>query len=595
MQVKTNMPIFTDREGHSSSRNLAMYDFVLRMTTREISDAFVTKAIEESTPEDRETLARAVRRPYEAESAYRTAKALAGDLKRLIDGGHDKSALDACIKELDEYAEEVITSRRVRLPDDRLLEIRKLRDSLRAQTGGAVPPETINILAYRVLQLADAIHDFADGRYQDALRKRLAISLGVTDDGLPMMEIPITYRSSITRRRQLTLDDILNKSVFIEAMALNQNLTFGTQSVENPLWKMDFQKHIYDGKSDETAVPKYREFGNRTDGLKHQVEMFCYPSDDRPVLRLAELVDMRGVITKAYSVPGRKFVVDQNAVPGHPGDDRPLPFLVAWMLGFENTLASIKRFHKIEESVNWTTFGRPYYCDASIHDGATYGRCVASANRTGKVFHEESKVQVSFEGLRGDDGYGIVIEAQAPVSININDLSDRRPMIEYNVFFTENGVRRAFDVEKTVTTAFRTDKASMKDKIEDLEGDCSTPLALKLAGDWGQIEHCRSMGDAIFVTSDKLAALYALARNVPLMCVHHGDDAYTGQKGNLFLHYAFVMIDRRVDPPPFVPAPSPSRSAWGRARQVGGKRTLWAIDSILVAIIVIGSTLWLSQ
>ena len=53
-----------DDDTLASTRRMWDYDFVLRMTTIQVSDAFVRDAIESVSVEDRERLKAAVRRPY---------------------------------------------------------------------------------------------------------------------------------------------------------------------------------------------------------------------------------------------------------------------------------------------------------------------------------------------------------------------------------------------------------------------------------------------------------------------------------------------------------------------------------------------------
>ena len=57
--------------------------------------------------------------------------------------------------------------------------------------------------------------------------------------------------------------------------------------------------------------------------------------------------------------------------------------------------------------------------------------------------------------------------------------------------------------------------------------------ALKQAGDWAQVEHARKFGK-VFVTFDKMAAMYARYRRVPFILVRRL--AYDD-----FLRYTFVL------------------------------------------------------
>ena len=63
--------------------------------------------------------------------------------------------------------------------------------------------------------------------------------------------------------------------------------------------------------------------------------------------------------------------------------------------------------------------------------------------------------------------------------------------------------------------------------------------ALKRAGDWGQVEHCARYGK-LFVTADKLAALYAAYRHVGFIFVgQHVMDPYNQMPG--FVQHTFVL------------------------------------------------------
>jgi hypothetical protein len=484
---------------------LARFDFVLKMVDKDVCRDFVARIIKDSSPEDRARLERAVTLPFGARSAYRTAKALA--------------------------------SSKPKPP----------------QKGGAmVPPDNVSdmdIRPYKVLQLADAIHVFADGSVEGdgAVQKIMQTDLGCI---LPDAHVP-----GENRPRRLTLLDLADKSKFIEIMGANTHLTFDCVKVENPLRDLDFEKHMYEHVYDESLATKFALYDKKTAPKQH-VEIFCYGAHTATIQDLVELVELRDTIESTFGT-GLSFVVDQNALPDHPGEPRPIPFIVAWMSGFKNVIAELER-HCGESQ--FTYVGDLKYCDASVHDGARFFHSATpSPHATGDVYHRDANIQVHLGGLHGD-GYKINISrTYSGCPINIEDFKDDSGELHY-VVRHKNRVRSARDAAGR-DIIFDTDKKSMitlQAKLVRKSFNCSIALALKNAGDWGMIEHCKAIG-AVFVTCDKLAALYATYRNVPLLYLNHHDRLKSGQMG-LFLHYSIVMMPKRMKPEPSVTAPAQSMS-----------------------------------
>lgn len=96
----------------------------------------------------------------------------------------------------------------------------------------------MDVRPYRVLQLADAIHDFADGSVDGdgAVQMTMQKDIGCV---LPEAFVPGE------RRRRLTLLDLADKSKFVRIMGANSALTFDGVEVVNPMQDLDFEKHMY--------------------------------------------------------------------------------------------------------------------------------------------------------------------------------------------------------------------------------------------------------------------------------------------------------------------------------------------------------------
>lgn len=587
---------------------MAKWDFVLDMTTPDIAEAFVGEVISRGSPEDRARLATMVRdgrhvdgrflkHALRAFPEYSAAKSLVADLANLetddpeVPGVTER--LNQFLVDLAQHVAGGELNERPTFPGLAQLRRRFFPDSQRTKTqkGGAPVPEDVSdmdINYYRVMQLGDAIHDFADDEPNEDLRPELEKDLDVV---IPKMHVPIVQWSDKTQFRKPTLAEIADKSRFVELMTKRGEVQFGTEFVPNPLHGKSFEKGMYHHKAggNETKKSGYR----LVDGDKHHFEVFSYRDENcskhLPLLKLCELVELRDKIRAAFDVPELKFMVDQNALPGHPGNERPLPFIVAWMLGFKNTIKAIMEFHKVEGDGTDLAFGTLYSCDASVHDGARFKPSVFSPDATGDVFHELSMVNLKFDGNPTKDTYGFVLESKRGCPINVFDHESKRTSIGYDVVIAKNCMKFLTDRDTGVTKPLSTGQARMQEKIAELKlekKNCAVALALKLAGDWGQIEHCKCKG-WVFVTADKLAALYAVYRDVPLLYLNHNDSFKVGKGDRTFLQYSFVMMDRQGEEPveTFVPAPVPTTSAWGR--QKGGAR--WTFDVVLVAVVVAGA------
>lgn len=539
---------------------MSQWDVMLAMTSPEIAKAAVEVAIARGSPEDRGRLAAAIkgrhvsgleiRRVLQTYPEYRMAMSLICDL---VDSD-DPEAADVIIslnQFVSDLAQHAAGDGDGRPTFEGLDGIRRRYLPRRSvpQKGGGVPDDIsdMDINFYRVMQLGDAIHDFADDENED-LRETLLADLGAV---LPNMHVPIVKGASKTHFRKPTLAEIADKEGFVEFMTLKNEVKFGDAPVQaNPLHGKSFEKgmyrHVHGTK--ETNKVGYK----LVDGYKHHYEIFCHqpPEGGLTLLRLIELVDLREKIRAAFALPdGFKFVADQNALPGHPGVARSLPFMIAWLLGFKNTIDQIMNFHQVVDAAD-DNFGVLCSCDASLHDGAKFRPSLFSEEETGVVFHELSMVTLRFDKKPTDNSYGFVLESTSGCPLDIFDLTSKRKAIGYDVEIRKNGFKYATDRDTGVPKILSTSSESMGVKIAEFQLaklNVAVALALKLAGDWGQIEHCKKLKNAVFVTCDKLAALYAVYRDVPMMYVNHHDHFMRGRDGTLFLHYSFVMMDRKDD------------------------------------------------
>ena len=237
-----------------------------------------------------------------------------------------------------------------------------------------------------------------------------------------------------------------------------------------------------------------------------------------------------------------------------------------------------------------STFGELYFCDASLHDNADTDLATLSPHgHTGLVHHRDARVRITFDGEPTAKSYGLVIESDdCPIDIWNPHSKERR--LEYDVKISEGDTTKKTAAARGAAVGSRmsTSKEPMQMLSEDLteryDVNCSVALALKNAGDWGQIEHCRQLG-GVFVTCDKLAAFYAAYINVPFMYINHHDYLQKGVEGS-FVHYSFVMSDKRTAPPPVIAAPPLAVSRWPAMR---GGAAFGLVNVALFAVVVVGA------
>jgi len=160
-------------------------------------------------------------------------------------------------------------------------------------------------------------------------------------------------------------------------------------------------------------------------------------------------------------------------------------------------------------------------CDASMMDSAKHAYIVHDAP-TGPVFHARSAARVTLFGGstfvtaagQVEEKYSLLIESDAA-------LPDRGTSVLKNVESrTKDGYVEYFDGEDAIDHSKETMNANLRSLRELPKGERrrngAVALALKRAGDWGMIQHCRKYG-MVFVTTDRFSALYAAFRGVCVM------------------------------------------------------------------------------
>jgi hypothetical protein len=165
-------------------------------------------------------------------------------------------------------------------------------------------------------------------------------------------------------------------------------------------------------------------------------------------------------------------------------------------------------------------------CDANMMDTldptSRIGPTDVLTDATGDVFLGDPDVQVTLGGITVPD-------------------------MKYH--YTVSGVANSHECGVPATTCYsaaqKCNKAAAKGNFDKVRKE----LALKLSGDWGQVQHCvmrnRQPGPTtVFVSSDALACSYAVSRDVPVVNLHHAMFYAADGKKPLFCRTCAVMTVR---------------------------------------------------
>jgi hypothetical protein len=146
--------------------------------------------------------------------------------------------------------------------------------------------------------------------------------------------------------------------------------------------------------------------------------------------------------------------------------------------------------------------------DANLYDSAEhstiFGKKVDELS-TGTIFRKECAYQIKLQGIikKKDVNY-----LNLKIIDKVKNITWDKPLLAHETtkYFSKNTLQDYITI-----TSSKTDLKTLQDYI--LAFSIPLKYALKRAGDWGQVEHCKRH-NKVFITSDKLAALYAAYRNI---------------------------------------------------------------------------------
>lgn len=175
-------------------------------------------------------------------------------------------------------------------------------------------------------------------------------------------------------------------------------------------------------------------------------------------------------------------------------------------------------------NVNWSR----WYCDATLMDARNPDMDKGiqfSPVETGPVFHEKSHVKIT---LRDASPTRYTYD----ITSELSEIKDSTRTVEKinGSWEYPNGDTPDHSADGVI---FAIDAAI---KYNDSTNDCADKLAIKRAGDWGMIRHCKK-NNMVFVTQDRFCALYAAYLDVEVLFLSTKEHENVNQ-------YSFALLKK---------------------------------------------------
>lgn len=448
------------------------------------------------------------------------------------------------------------------------------------QLGGSAagPLEGIYGKLFRFLEFVDSAHDFVDRLNVECMVPLLLHVLHLD----PERDFPSVVGED-GKRARLGISDVVSHKALLDKLTVSTTLYFGDEDlvgVECPVLGMDYRRVTFtkpsipslDFKDSDAVKAYFADDDTKTAYLNklatayddHRRKVFVDRLDiqvvqnfscrevfhvtdarvDDQIEEIQQICELCVEMTRRFG-PKTAFVADTNKPMGK------------MLLSHTNLEAAVRKVLKekkpwIKEvleklknivSQEWELLD----CDACRADGATHTGTVHD-KATGNVFQDDSLVQIEFKGIKDNAWKYLATSKKIDGVPMVSDIS--RGAEEMGVEkIVENGyikgtiVPEVYSVKK-VQDELR--KCFVMDSNFNVVGEkplsetqwTARWLAMKRAGDWGQIEHCKING-ATFVTHDKVAFMFAIVREVPSMLLI--DDAEVGKALGRII-YSYVMF-----------------------------------------------------
>lgn len=415
--------------------------------------------------------------------------------------------------------------------------VRSIRKKLEARTktfwGGEVDisakkDDPYSEYIYRLLQLADALHDFNSTEMQKNFKKG--------DRPLIPRSAILNTLSTVLPEGLNSIDDIADKATFIKFMHKHKTLTFDSNVVENPLFEIDYFNfykldslllRVSGDRQEVKAYEKQRaQFAREKNGIKN-VEIWCpeainepikdsykryklHTSTNKSVVFLGQILELQAEIEKSYG-SSVTFIVDNtdyqmfNMLFATPVLTTGISAVMNVYRG-NGFLFSKQRLIHLAGNMNMKPRDSWKFkvCDANIIDGLRIDEIMPTLPQ---LSHDPTG---NVSTIHDNDDFVLwnVKDHDSRYSTNCSSEKHMQPIEHDDYSFAKH----------SIATTIRKSIRLQSDGGYDKSVNFKKYLDNKRCCDWGQVEHCRLYDTPdmkfVFVTYDRLATQYALYRNV---------------------------------------------------------------------------------
>lgn len=414
--------------------------------------------------------------------------------------------------------------------------------------GGTAPEMDFRL--YKLLEFADSLHDFPNDVHAYVIEKVLHIT---ADDYPYVARVDDTGRVTLEK---MTIEDVVTHRQFLTDLTINRVLHFGNSEVDSPLHKLDYRPEMMphpvwgkkkdeDGNDVDLTAEEYEDLLVGTQKVHDDrihtpatpfykcKEVWSKQDQTRAkmrVLKLQQIIDVCDGMREKFK-PDACFVMDSN---------KPLPHLISSYSLIDKSVNKKFRFENeavpdivplLQQMLSKTW--ENVTCDASLVDGSDH-RGVIHRRATGQVFHSESLVKVSLDGCDGINIYRYMAASTSvsDTSRGIEEINVAKTVVD-NKWQSATHIFENYSKSEVVAVALSQSAVNVSQNqfvprpLQDIQF-VARWLAMKRAGDWGQIMHCKKYG-LVFTTHDKPAFMFAVANDVSSMLFAE-DDAYRKTK-----------------------------------------------------------------
>ena len=235
------------------------------------------------------------------------------------------------------------------------------------------------------------------------------------------------------------------------------------------------------------------------DTKQQQISVHIYLTINNKITKIIYLTQIVRVISKIRYTFGDTFVYEVDSSNDH---------VTMLMCGIQNlSKACSKEFDTEIRSTPYTSWST-CMTDANLYDSSEHSMISdlkVDEHSTGNIFRKECTYQITLQGIIKEKDVDYL---DIRIIDKVKNIIWDKPLLarETSKYFSKNTLHDYITISSS--------KTEIK-TLQDYILACSIQLkyGLQRAGDWGQVEHCKRH-NKVFVTSNKLAAVYAAYRDI---------------------------------------------------------------------------------